>query len=78
MKSDEIKIGVDRSPNRSLLFALGLTEEELQRPIIGVVSCMSNISPGLGSAPTTSRMMVSTASRPSKRPSSQYSSATPS
>ena len=29
MKSDESKIGVDRSPNRSLLFALGLTEEEL-------------------------------------------------
>ena len=46
MKSDEIKIGVDRSPNRSLLFALGLTEEELQRPIIGVVSSYNEIVPG--------------------------------
>ena len=31
MNSDQIKIGVDRAPNRSLLFALGLTEEELRK-----------------------------------------------
>ena len=29
MRSDEIKIGVERAPNRSLLYALGLTEEEI-------------------------------------------------
>ena len=38
MKSEQIKVGVDRAPNRSLLAALGLTEEEMKRPIVGVVS----------------------------------------
>ena len=46
MRSDEIKIGVERAPNRSLLFALGLTEEEMNRPIIGVVSSYNEIVPG--------------------------------
>ena len=46
MNSDQIKIGVDRAPNRSLLFALGLTEEELDRPIIGIVSSYNEIVPG--------------------------------
>ena len=38
MRSDEIKTGVERTPNRSLLYALGYTDEELSRPLIGVVS----------------------------------------
>ena len=38
MQSDFIKQGVERAPNRSLLYALGLTKEEISRPIIGVVS----------------------------------------
>ena len=38
MKSDNVKIGVDRAPNKSLMYALGLTEEEIKRPLIGVVS----------------------------------------
>ena len=38
MRSNQIKNGVERAPNRSLLFALGLTEEEIQRPLVGVVS----------------------------------------
>ena len=46
MLSDYIKSGVERAPNRSLLFALGLTEEEIQRPIIGIVSSYNEIVPG--------------------------------
>ena len=37
MRSDQIKKGVERAPNRSLLYALGYTEEELNRPLVGVV-----------------------------------------
>ena len=46
MNSDQVKIGVDRAPNRSLLYALGLTEEEMKRPLIGVVSSYNEIVPG--------------------------------
>ncbi|MDD5800325.1 MAG: dihydroxy-acid dehydratase [Coriobacteriales bacterium] len=46
MRSDQIKKGVGRAPNRSLLFALGLTEEEIERPIIGVVSSYNEVVPG--------------------------------
>ena len=46
MLSEAIKIGVERAPNRSLLYALGYTEEELSRPLIGVVSSYNEIVPG--------------------------------
>jgi dihydroxy-acid dehydratase len=46
MRSDSIKKGVERSPNRSLLRALGLTDEELERPIIGIVNSQNDIVPG--------------------------------
>ena len=46
MISDQIKTGVDRAPHRSLLYALGLTEEEMARPLIAVVSAKSDIIPG--------------------------------
>ncbi len=46
MKSEQIKTGVDRAPNRSLLAALGLTDEEMNRPIVGVVSSYNEIVPG--------------------------------
>ena len=46
MVSDQIKKGVDRAPHRSLLYALGLTEEEMARPLIAVVSAKSDIIPG--------------------------------
>ncbi|MCD7860840.1 MAG: dihydroxy-acid dehydratase [Oscillospiraceae bacterium] len=46
MLSDNIKQGVERAPNRSLLYALGLTEEEMARPLIGVVSSYNEIVPG--------------------------------
>ncbi|HHY52971.1 MAG TPA: dihydroxy-acid dehydratase, partial [Clostridiales bacterium] len=38
--------GVERAPNRSLLYACGLTPEELERPLIGVISAYSEIIPG--------------------------------
>ena len=46
MRSDNIKKGVERAPNRSLLRALGLTDEELNRPIIGIVNSQNDIVPG--------------------------------
>ncbi len=46
MRSDCIKKGVERAPNRSLLFALGLTEEEMNRPLVGIVSSYNEIVPG--------------------------------
>lgn len=46
MLSDHIKNGVERAPNRSLLYALGYTEEEISRPIIGVVTSFNEIVPG--------------------------------
>ena len=46
MNSENIKHGIERAPNRSLLFALGLTEEELSRPIVGIVSSYNEIVPG--------------------------------
>ena len=44
MRSDQIKKGVERAPNRSLLYALGYTEEELNRPLVGVVLSLIHIT----------------------------------
>ena len=46
MRSDNVKLGAERTPNRSLFYALGYTDEELERPLIGVVSAFSEIVPG--------------------------------
>lgn len=46
MKSDVIKVGADRAPHRSLLKALGLTDEEISRPIVGIVSAQNEVIPG--------------------------------
>ncbi|MCI8844421.1 MAG: dihydroxy-acid dehydratase [Oscillospiraceae bacterium] len=46
MRSDNAKKGVERAPNRSLYYALGLTAEELSRPLVGVVSSFNEIVPG--------------------------------
>jgi len=46
MRSDRIKKGDIRAPHRSLLKSLGMTDEELRRPIIGVASSWSEIIPG--------------------------------
>ena len=48
MRSDQIKKGVERAPNRSLLYALGYTEEELNRPLVGLT--------GWSWCPTATRM----------------------
>ena len=45
-QSWQVTDGVERAPNRSLFFALGYTEEELTRPLVGVVSAHSEIVPG--------------------------------
>ena len=46
MRSDNAKSGMQQAPARSLFRALGLTEEELARPLIGVVSSYNEIVPG--------------------------------
>lgn len=46
MNSDAMKRGFDKAPQRSLLHALGLTEEEINRPLIGIVSSQNDIVPG--------------------------------
>lgn len=46
MLSDGMKSGAGRAPNRSLLFALGMTREEIERPLIGIVSSWNEIVPG--------------------------------
>ncbi len=46
MRSDKIKKGPETAPHRSLLYALGLTDEEIKKPLIGVVSSQNDIVPG--------------------------------
>lgn len=46
MRSDKMTKGVKRSPHRSLLKALGLTDEEIGRPIIGIAGSYNEIIPG--------------------------------
>ena len=46
MRSDVAKRGIPAAPNRSLLYALGYTKEELERPMIGVVCSYNEIVPG--------------------------------
>lgn len=46
MKSDTITKSVNAAPQRALLHALGLTDEEIGRPIVGVVSSKNDIVPG--------------------------------
>jgi dihydroxy-acid dehydratase len=46
MKSDAVKKGVERAPHRSLLYALGCTKEELNKPFIGIVNSFTDIIPG--------------------------------
>ncbi len=46
MKSNVVKVGVERVPNRSLFKAMGYTNEEISKPLIGVVSAKSEIVPG--------------------------------
>ena len=46
MKSDAVKTGMQQAPHRSLFNALGLTKEELEKPLVGIVSSYNEIVPG--------------------------------
>lgn len=46
MRSEAIKLGAERAPHRSLLKAIGYTDEELARPLIGVCNSFNEIIPG--------------------------------
>ncbi|HIQ97715.1 MAG TPA: dihydroxy-acid dehydratase [Candidatus Limivivens merdigallinarum] len=46
MKSDAVKKGVQQAPHRSLFNALGFTKEEMEKPLIGIVSSYNEIVPG--------------------------------
>ncbi len=46
MKSDAVKSGAAQAPHRSLFNALGLTKEEMSKPLVGIVSSQSEIIPG--------------------------------
>lgn len=46
MKSDIVKSGIEHAPHRSLFKAMGYTDEELERPLIGVVNSKNEIIPG--------------------------------
>jgi len=46
MKSDMVKKGVERAPHRSLLYAVGCTHAEMDKPFIGIINSFSEIVPG--------------------------------
>jgi len=46
MRSDVMKQGLDRAPHRSLFKAMGYTDEELQKPIIGIANSANELVPG--------------------------------
>ena len=46
MRSDAVKTGMQQAPHRSLFNALGLTKEELSKPLVGIVSSYNEIVPG--------------------------------
>ena len=45
-RSKKMKAGLEKAPHRSLLYALGLTREEMDRPLVGVVNAASEVVPG--------------------------------
>ncbi len=45
-RSKKMKSGLEKAPHRSLLYALGLTREEIDRPLVGVVNAASEVVPG--------------------------------
>lgn len=45
-KSRQMKCGLEKAPHRSLLYALGLTKEEIDRPLVGVVNAANEVVPG--------------------------------
>ena len=46
MKSDAVRKGMQQAPHRSLFNALGMTKEEMERPLVGIVCSYNEIVPG--------------------------------
>ena len=46
MRSDNVRCGMQQAPHRSLFHALGMTEEEMKKPLVGIVSSYNEIVPG--------------------------------
>ena len=46
MKSDLAKKGLERAPHRSLLYALGLSSADMEKPFIGIINSFSEVIPG--------------------------------
>ncbi|RQD75582.1 MAG: dihydroxy-acid dehydratase [Halanaerobium sp. MSAO_Bac5] len=46
MRSDKIKKGIERAPHRSLLYALGLSDDDINKPLIGIANSANDIIPG--------------------------------
>src|SRR5664280_3627094 len=46
MRSDEIKLGIEKAPHRALLKALGLQDDDIAKPFIGIANSYTNIVPG--------------------------------
>jgi dihydroxy-acid dehydratase len=46
LRSDAVKVGVERAPHRALLKALGISDSDLSKPFIGVVNSFTNVVPG--------------------------------
>ena len=46
MNSDKMKSGVERAPQRSLLKAMGYTDSQIKKPLIGIVNSFNEVIPG--------------------------------
>ena len=46
MKSDAVRKGPQQAPHRSLFYALGMTKEEMERPLVGIVNSYNELVPG--------------------------------
>ncbi len=46
MKSDQVKAGIERAPHRALFKAIGYTDQEIKRPLIGVANAANQVIPG--------------------------------
>ena len=43
MKSDNVKVGINKAPHRALLYATGVSKEGMKRPFIGIASSFSEL-----------------------------------
>ena len=59
MRSDTVTKGKQQAPHRSLFHALGMTQEEMDRPLVGIVSSYNEIVPGLSLIHISARHLAS-------------------